>query len=429
MNEASKKVDAKLDGWLGNWPAPERDDGAWDDFDEKLEARLTGLNVGHGEDAWLDPPLPAEPGEGEGDKLEAGGARMSEPDSERPKKKSLKDFAQRVSVAPPQSDAKATGTPLPKAGETPLPSSGPRGSSPSLRGSGSFVSRPPEARDSDSGIVDLNAVRKSAISVPDTGAQPGESGLFDDEVKPAPLPAKKASLMPIVGGGLVALLAMAAAAVLLVRTPGNPMQSQEAPVAAMAASASLGTATAAAPAPEPGGLTADGLKVAAEETSTGSDSPAPPAKGGPAEAESRDEKDKSPTAKSDKSEPEKPAEDPKTLAGAMATAVGAETTKTDETPKSTSTVDPGSLPETPSQGAIAGAIGSVRDAARACVAGMDEPSRATITFASNGSVSNVSVGGAAAGKPAAGCIQAALKRARVSPFKKSSFSVGVTVRP
>lgn len=429
MNEASKKVDAKLDGWLGNWPAPERDDGAWNDFDEKLEARLTGLTVGHGEDAWLDPPLPAEPGEGEGDKLEAGGARMSEPDSEQPKKKSLKDFAQRVSVAPPQSDAKPTGTPLPKANETPLPSSG-RGSSPSLRGSGSFVSRPSEARDSDSGIVDLNAVRKSAISVPDTGTQPGESDLFDDEVKPAaPLPEKKASLMPIVGGGLVAVLAMAAAAVLLLRSPDKSFQTEEAPVAAMAASAAAPLATAAAPPPEPRGLTADGLKVAAEETPTGSDTAAAPAKGGPLETESSDEKDKSTTAKSDKSETAKPAEDPKTLAGAMATAVGAETTKTDEPPKSAPVVDPGSLPETPSQGAIAGAVGSVRDAARACVAGMDEPSRATITFASNGSVSSVSVGGAAAGKPAAGCIQAALKRARVSPFKKSSFSVGVTVRP
>jgi hypothetical protein len=378
----------------------------------------------------MDPPLPAEPGEGEGDKLDAGGARMSEPESEQPKKKSLKDFAQRVSVAPPVSDAKPTGTPLPKSGDTPLPSSGSRASSPSLRGSGSFVARAPEARDSDSGIVDLNAVRKSAISVPDTGAQPGEVGLFDDEVKPAaPLPQKKASLMPIVGGGLVAVLAMAAAVVLVLRVPDKSMHSEEAPVAAMAASAPAPLATAEALAPaEPGGLTADGLKVASDETAAGGPAPAAPAKGA-AEAESRDAKDKPAAAKSDKSEPEKSAEDPKTLAGAMATAVGAENKKADEPTKSTAGADPGSLPETPSQGAIAGAIGSVRDAARACVAGMDEPSRATITFASNGSVSNVSVGGAAAGKPAAGCIQAALKRARVSPFKKDSFSVGVTVRP
>lgn len=87
------------------------------------------------------------------------------------------------------------------------------------------------------------------------------------------------------------------------------------------------------------------------------------------------------------------------------------------------------VPEVPSQGAIQGAMGAVMGAARACVAGMDDPSRAQVTFASSGTVSNVSVSGAASGKPAAGCIVAALKRAKVGPFQKPTYSVGVTIRP
>jgi hypothetical protein len=429
MSKASE-TDAKLDGWLGSWPGPERDESAWEEFGSKLEERLSGLTIGQGEEAWLEPPLPEEPGEGDNAKLHAGGASMSEPESERPKRKSLKDFAQRVSVAP-QSDGKpALSAP---AADTPVPSSGPRSSSPSLRTSAAFISRPPEARDSDSGILDLNAVRES--SLPDTGAQPAQSDLFEEEVKAAPVPIKKKSSMaPVVGGGIVAMLALAAAAVLVLRTPegSSPMSMAEAPAVAASAATPLATAEPGHLADETAdkGLTAEGL-AAATATGAPGEAPAP----GPARAAADTDEAKSRTAtgskdENEKDEPPPPAGDAKDLAGAMATAVGAGETKKDEAPKSaTPTADPGSLPETPSQGAIAGAIGSVRDAARACVAGQTEPSRATITFASNGSVSSVSVGGGAAGTPAAGCIQAALKRARVAPFKKSSFTVGVTVRP
>jgi len=175
------------------------------------------------------------------------------------------------------------------------------------------------------------------------------------------------------------------------------------------------------------GLTAEGLSVATAAA------PGEPAAAAPARAAGAADEAKTKAAtdsKEEKDEPAPPTGDAKDLAGAMATAVGAGGSKKEDAPKSaTPSADPGSLPETPSQGAIAGAIGSVRDAARACVAGQTEPSRATITFASNGSVSSVSVAGGAAGTPAAGCIQAALKRARVAPFKKDSFTVGVTVRP
>ena len=55
--------------------------------------------------------------------------------------------------------------------------------------------------------------------------------------------------------------------------------------------------------------------------------------------------------------------------------------------------------------------------------------QAVRTFVSSGTVSAVSVSGAASGKPAAGCIVSALKRAKVGPFQRSSYSVGVTIRP
>ncbi len=427
MSKASE-TDAKLDGWLGSWPGPERDESAWEEFGSKLEERLSGLTIGQGEEAWLEPPLPEEPGEGDNAKLHAGGASMSEPESERPKKKSLKDFAQRVSVAP-QSDGKPA--PSAPAADTPVPSSGPRASSPSLRTSAAFISRPPEARDSDSGIVDLNAVRESTL--PDTGAQPAQSDLFEEEVKAAPVPIrKKSSMAPVIGGGIVAVLALAAAAVLVIRTPQDKaMSTAEAPAAVAASAASpLVAVEPAKMADEVAdkGLTAEGLAAA---TTTAAPGEAPAA--GPARAAADSDEAKSRAAsgsKEEKDEPAPPTGDPKDLAGAMATAVGAGDPKKGDAPKAaTPTADPGSMPETPSQGAIAGAIGSVRDAARACVAGQTEASRATITFASNGSVSSVSVSGGAAGTPAAGCIQAALKRARVAPFKKDSFSVGVTVRP
>jgi hypothetical protein len=78
---------------------------------------------------------------------------------------------------------------------------------------------------------------------------------------------------------------------------------------------------------------------------------------------------------------------------------------------------------------VQAAIGSVMGGAKSCVAGADDVSRAQITFGSSGSVSNVSVTGWAASHGATGCIKGALSSAKVGPFSKSSFTVGVTIRP
>lgn len=88
----------------------------------------------------------------------------------------------------------------------------------------------------------------------------------------------------------------------------------------------------------------------------------------------------------------------------------------------------GSVPQKPSQGAVTGALGSVLGGARACVGADDPISRATVTFASAGNVTNVSVSGGAVGKPAEACIKAALSKAHVAPFAEATYSAPVTIR-
>jgi hypothetical protein len=87
------------------------------------------------------------------------------------------------------------------------------------------------------------------------------------------------------------------------------------------------------------------------------------------------------------------------------------------------------IPEKPSTGAVQAAIGAVMGGARACVAGQQEASSATVTFGSDGRVQSVSVAGPAAGTPAEACIKAALSKALVQPFARPTFSVGAKVRP
>jgi hypothetical protein len=84
----------------------------------------------------------------------------------------------------------------------------------------------------------------------------------------------------------------------------------------------------------------------------------------------------------------------------------------------------GSVPLSPSGGAISTALSSVRGSAQACLAGQTEPVNAVVTFAADGHVLRVTAGG-----PAGACIQAALSKARIAPFAKESFSAPTTIRP
>jgi hypothetical protein len=87
------------------------------------------------------------------------------------------------------------------------------------------------------------------------------------------------------------------------------------------------------------------------------------------------------------------------------------------------------IPQQPSQGALAAAVRPFVPAAKKCVAGADEASRALITFSSNGAVKSVAVTGWAASNGASGCITSALMGANVGPFWKPSFAFPVTIRP
>jgi len=95
----------------------------------------------------------------------------------------------------------------------------------------------------------------------------------------------------------------------------------------------------------------------------------------------------------------------------------------------TQPLDQKPLPEKPWPSAIQSAMGSVREKARACVAGQTEPTQAMITLVSSGAIKSISISGGAAGTPAAACVRDALMPARVGPFKQETYRFNYTIRP
>jgi hypothetical protein len=116
------------------------------------------------------------------------------------------------------------------------------------------------------------------------------------------------------------------------------------------------------------------------------------------------------------------------LQEAMKTAAGGGTGLGGGGTAQTNTQAAGNVAQRPSQGQVAGAIGSVMPAAKACLNGDEPLSRATVTFQSDGTVKSVNVSGFAAGKPQEACIKAALSKATVSPFAEATYPVPVTIR-
>ena len=469
MSKATE-ADAKLDGLFAGWPVPEREGIAWVNFRSRLERRLDGLTPGLGDEAWLNPPMPAtvpdvmpaivpatpQDESSSNPHLSIGGATMSDSEADKPKKKSLKDFAQRVSTAPPASTSQPPPSSAAYAGGASLAPASSLGQDPrpSLRSSAAsmaFATRPPEAQDNDSGVVNLRVMQES--SQPDGYALPAQSGLLVPEaVAVAEEPERKQSYMPIVIGGIVACVAIAAAIVLYLRSPDGDAQGQAAAAADSAQAVAMVTepqpeqqpdqqpATGEAPktedAPpaasaEPDNL-ADEPQAAKAHTTSASQSGGAVARAGSGSEPTAATAVAAATGGADTKPADTATAAPKdttSLSGAMAHAVGDDAPSKQDTGKSSGASVDGSVPEQPSQGAVSAAIAKVRESARACVAHQDEPSKATVTFASSGTVSSVSVSGAAAGTSAASCIQAALKRASVGPFRKPSFTTSVTIRP
>lgn len=117
------------------------------------------------------------------------------------------------------------------------------------------------------------------------------------------------------------------------------------------------------------------------------------------------------------------------LQNAMQTAAGPSDSTSSQAAPTGPKFAPGSVPQRPSQGALASAIGRVLPDARSCLGPDDGVSYANIVFESGGSVQTVTLSGFAANKPAGACITTALKKGSVGPFAEPTYSAKVTVRP
>ncbi len=486
MNLGGKR---NLDALLGAWPAPmgrpsvgppagpamseQDEERRWEErADAIVKAALENKGASGGVlDALLgSPALAPEPGES-GVLLLSGEKKMAEdekepgapsipsppvstaaPPTER-KRTSLKEIAARASQsgARPSTVPPSVSTPRPPS-VTPLP-------------------RPVEATKEDSGVINLDVVRSSVTAQQAAAAEkakPGQQGLFDDEktvesatssVEP-PVVAKvtkpvvavvearaKKSNAGAFAGGAIALLGIAAALAIVLRKPPAPAHSVVADARPAVSAAAPTLAPPAAPsaiaAPQPGadattvasadpapmaGAVADGrpadpgkvaplagaLQPTAPGTANSKDPPVDPklaAKGAPAGGPAGDLQSEmvravGPSKDGDKNAPVAPVPEPAAGGGKNQ-----------------------NIPEQPSQGSVQAAMGAVMGGAKACVAGADDISRAQVTFSSSGAVTSVSVTGWAAAHGKSGCVQAALKAAKVGQFSKLSFSVGVPIRP
>jgi hypothetical protein len=310
-----------------------------------------------------------------------------------------------------------------------------------------------EAGKDDSGVVDLNQVNASVTSEQKAAAEkatPATSGLLDDE-KPAevaavparasrPAPAAKSgSRGGMFAGAAIAVLGLAAAATIVWKS-GTPEQSPS--VSAPAAATAPAPKAEATPPPQPESTAAVAAPVAqaaepppeeAKIDEAAKLAAAPSGGSAPIASVAELDAPKAATGAGKVAAAAPTATGkPGDLSSAMQQAVGIDGSK----PTESEAAEPAAgrpanqnIPEQPSQGSMAAAIGAVMPSAKACVSGADDVSRAVITFSSAGTVSNVSVSGWAASNGQAGCLKSALKAAKVGPFSKPSFTFPVTIRP
>ena len=307
-----------------------------------------------------------------------------------------------------------------------------------------------EGRSENSGIIDLAALAAAEQATPAAQAQAAAPAVGAIAPKlPAPPPAKATprSGTPLWGafllGAVVALGAVALVVFLLrgqsgarrdgmsrARNDVGAMQNAASPVPLVAPPASLQRAAASNDARTvdfsqlpPAASIAGAVPSASGARPQGTSGSATPQAVAPAPIVAASATRVAARAGSDSE---------KGLDALMQEAVGATaasarprpTTAADDTANSANT----GVPFRPSQGAINGALGIALPSARACLEPDSPMSRATITFRSDGAVSDVVVEGWAAGKPAEACIRTALGKARVAPFAQPTYSVPATIR-
>lgn len=465
----SPRTPIDLDALLRGWPEPSRSsagDEGWDELADATvaRARAAAPPPALSQEAELDsllaaPTLEAEPGE----PTTAGVSKMSESDDDKPRpslrRPSLKELAERVSktppppsslppsslaVPPPPSSLSAVASKPPSAPPASMP--GPASATPAslsalARASQPVIttrdSAPPVSASPSSAAMGVSPAAAShpppsgSTGAVSTASEPPPSAAASNvvqlsEAKPA---AKSGgSSYRAIGVAIFGLGAAAAAAMFFMGK--SPEQPAEGPKAAVVETAAPKADEAKPEEPkavaEKDDAAGDGTldianlddAVAKAEPVAGDEALAPPASAPPGWT---------PPPKPTGTARVEPEGD---LASAMKDAVGAETAKPVEATPATEPTPAGALPDRPPVGSVTSAINGAMGAAKACVAGADDVSRATVTFGSSGAVQSVSVGGWAASKGgAASCIKAAFQSAKVSPFSKPTFTTGATIRP
>ncbi len=408
MAEEDPRLPAKAEALLQGLPLREPD---FEALAARIDAQLAAVAPGSTDDALLAAPFPDEPGE-------------ELPSPAEPVAPRLSDLAR--AVAQKRTDAADTEL----AREALSAASQLRSQTDVLL---ERMRAAPKAAEPPLRPVATEAVPARPVPPPPSLPRAGETAPAASASPPA-LGAKdkKGSLTALWGGaGLV--LAAAAAWVVLVGSPQKPDASRAEPAVAAAPAASA-VANAESPpgqAPPPVALSEPNPAPAAEAASE-------PLADARKERASRGAGDEGAVAsaplaaraKKNSSRPEKVelAEAPAAPAPRAQAAAGASKSDAELKPAAGKT-DDGLMPDKPSTGAVQAAIASVMGAARACVAGADAATPATVIFGSNGSVKSVVVSGAVDGTPAGKCVSSALSRAKVAPFAQGSFSVGVSVRP
>jgi hypothetical protein len=466
MND-ERKLDALLRDWAVS-PPPSlvgstagslaHDEGlsdeGWDAAASAIVAKAQAAGAIDGSEMdrlWAPPALTPETGEPQSQfqaapRVTSGDKKMSDdrdPPSTAPrslrKGGSLKELAERVSKAPPSSaisvppaapsprTSSPDVAPATKASATPLPASAPPSS----------IATPiPASRESVPPASVPVAAAASTLPSEKPANDAGPRSKTPETLPTGQAPAARKSggaMWGLVGGGLVALAAAAGAALYL--NHAKQTNGTNAPQAANT-SAPAKTANAADTSDEPAGrvqakddrpkedpnaIDVDKLGDATAEVS------AEPEVGGPLPFGAKPPA--TAVASNEKDGPQRVDPDG-TLDDAMKKAAGVDGEAQQDKPEAAAgDTHPKNLPDLPPTGSVTAAVGSVRGAARACVAGADSDSSAVITFGSSGAAQSVSVGGWAAGKPAAGCIRSALMGAHVEPFTKPSFSAPMTIRP
>lgn len=256
--------------------------------------------------------------------------------------------------------------------------------------------------------------------------------------KPAEKKSEGGSSVGLVVGGLIAVAGLAAAYFIVVgNKKTEPAPSAQATVTPVVTTVATETPKATAEvaarevptaAPE---ATSDALDLNALDDKTADAGAAPSALAKLEPSASAGPAAEPPPAKPGEPKPDYLA-DKGDLDKALETAAGGGLKKTGGTEDPAATPAKGgnqTIPEQPSQGKVTAAMGAVMGNAKACVAGADDVSRASVTFGSNGAVTSVSVSGWAASNGAAGCIKSALKAANVGAFSKPSYAFSVTIRP